>query len=267
MQTSFEWLFEPPASRADSTSTITCQACPAVFTPNTKGRPRKFCFDCCHGRTHSRLWRAARSDKQRGEEKKKARARYERAKAKKELARQAAYCRNCGDLLVGQRRKFCGYECNKKRMLFERHLTRQSSLPGGGWPTKVCEECGEDFDAVQFSEKPRRYCSVKCGRRAALRIRTKARRAALATDLVCEVDPNEIFARDNWACMACGVDTPRWLKGSLEPNAPELDHIIPLSRGGAHAQDNCRCLCRRCNSDKGSQTDDEWRGIVLKAVA
>ena len=28
--------------------------------------------------------------------------------------------------------------------------------------------------------------------------------------------------------VTCGVDTPKTLRGTIEDNAPEVDHIIPL---------------------------------------
>jgi 5-methylcytosine-specific restriction endonuclease McrA len=68
-----------------------------------------------------------------------------------------------------------------------------------------------------------------------------------------------VFVRDKWKCKACGCNTPQSLRGTCDPDAPELDHIIPLSRGGWHAPDNCQTLCRQCNQDKGAQLEHEWK--------
>ena len=35
----------------------------------------------------------------------------------------------------------------------------------------------------------------------------------------------------------------------------EIDHIIPLSRGGRHDEDNFQVLCKRCNLRKGRGFD------------
>ena len=35
--------------------------------------------------------------------------------------------------------------------------------------------------------------------------------------------------------------------------SPELDHIIPLSKGGAHTPENTQCVCRQCNSEKADK--------------
>jgi 5-methylcytosine-specific restriction endonuclease McrA len=47
-----------------------------------------------------------------------------------------------------------------------------------------------------------------------------------------------VFARDSWQCQYCGAV------------AENLDHVIPRSRGGAHAWDNVVASCKRCNSRK-----------------
>lgn len=62
-----------------------------------------------------------------------------------------------------------------------------------------------------------------------------------------------VFNRDKWKCQLCGVSTPKSLKGSYASKAPELDHIVPLSKGGAHTKENTQCACRQCNSAKGAK--------------
>lgn len=38
-----------------------------------------------------------------------------------------------------------------------------------------------------------------------------------------------------------------------------IDHKTPISRGGSNWPDNIQLLCSRCNSSKGTKTDEEWR--------
>ena len=38
----------------------------------------------------------------------------------------------------------------------------------------------------------------------------------------------------------------------------EVDHIIPISRGGTHSEGNLQPLCRSCNASKGAKTMSEW---------
>lgn len=40
--------------------------------------------------------------------------------------------------------------------------------------------------------------------------------------------------------------------------AREIDHYVPLSRGGSHTIDNLRPACITCNRSKGANMPDEW---------
>lgn len=54
-----------------------------------------------------------------------------------------------------------------------------------------------------------------------------------------------VFARDDWKCQYCGKA------------AENVDHVVPRSRGGAHAWDNVVACCRRCNSRKENRLPHE----------
>jgi len=66
------------------------------------------------------------------------------------------------------------------------------------------------------------------------------------------VDPIKVFDRDGWRCQLCGKKTPKAKRGTYSRNAPELDHIMPLSLGGEHSYRNTQCLCRSCNGSKSN---------------
>ena len=38
----------------------------------------------------------------------------------------------------------------------------------------------------------------------------------------------------------------------------EIEHFIPVSRGGTHTKDNVIFVCKKCNSKKGNLTYDEF---------
>lgn len=62
----------------------------------------------------------------------------------------------------------------------------------------------------------------------------------------------------------CGCGTPKRLRGSYEPSAPELDHVVPLAMGGTHTWGNVKCSCRRCNGAKGATA--RWQlGLEIAA--
>lgn len=67
------------------------------------------------------------------------------------------------------------------------------------------------------------------------------------------VHPFDIFSRDGWRCQVCGRSTPRRHRGTHRPNAPELDHRVPMSRGGDHIHTNLQTACRACNASKGGR--------------
>lgn len=145
------------------------------------------------------------------------------------------------------------------QQLKEAHLRLRAEKP--------CDVCGK---AVGKSRtRPKDVCSPTCRKKteAALanKLRAKIVREHKKKDTAVEsVSPMKVFKQANWKCQWCGVDTPREKRGTYEDCAPELDHIIPLSRGGSHTYANVQCLCRKCNGRKGDKiTPRHWksRGI------
>ena len=58
----------------------------------------------------------------------------------------------------------------------------------------------------------------------------------------------KIKERDGYTCQICG------LSNKDEPNLLlEIDHIIPLSKGGMTTEGNLQTLCWRCNRSKGAK--------------
>lgn len=121
-----------------------------------------------------------------------------------------------------------------------------------------CIECGNSFEyhtyispAYRYKRKSiPKYCSTKCAGKYSRRI-SRVKRKALERSLFIEnVDPIKVFNHSHWMCSYCGIDTPKELRGTYNDNAPELDHIIPLSKGGTHEYNNVQLLCRRCNAAK-----------------
>lgn len=73
---------------------------------------------------------------------------------------------------------------------------------------------------------------------------TKEQRAMMTSKL-----REEIKERDNHTCCKCGNSTYN------EPNLLlEIDHILPVSKGGLTKPDNLQTLCWRCNRSKGNKT-------------
>jgi hypothetical protein len=64
----------------------------------------------------------------------------------------------------------------------------------------------------------------------------------------------EVFERDRYICQLCGCKTSLRYKNQYHPKRSELDHITPLSKGGAHSRRNTQCLCHQCNIEKNNNT-------------
>jgi len=61
-----------------------------------------------------------------------------------------------------------------------------------------------------------------------------------------------IFKRDGYRCYLCGGRLAM-TKQVPHPQAPTLDHVIPLARGGSHSEDNLRAAHHACNVAKGTK--------------
>ena len=122
-----------------------------------------------------------------------------------------------------------------------------------------CKNCSLHFTQESHLGMPKQYCFI-CNRIISLerdrrerRVFRSKRRANIRNTKTENIDPFRIFDEYNWHCYICGVETPKDKRGTYEPNAPELDHIIPLAKGGTHMKDNLACCCRECNHKKSDQ--------------
>jgi FKBP-type peptidyl-prolyl cis-trans isomerase (trigger factor) len=65
-----------------------------------------------------------------------------------------------------------------------------------------------------------------------------------------------VFERDNYTCCYCGKRG-----GKLE-----VDHKIPVSKGGSDEIDNLATSCRLCNRQKKDKSIDEFKTSVRKTL-
>jgi 5-methylcytosine-specific restriction endonuclease McrA len=66
----------------------------------------------------------------------------------------------------------------------------------------------------------------------------------------------EIFIRDNWRCHLCGKKIDPQLP-RRHPDGATIDHLVPLSDGGADAPSNVASAHMRCNKAKGVRAMNE----------
>lgn len=164
-------------------------------------------------------------------------------------------CAVCGTEHV-TRSQTCSPEC---KVELSRRKSKAYYLKSRTAKTeRACLECGKFF-TPEYGSKRRTFCKLQCQRRATRRIAKAIRKARKRKVIAERFDPLEILRRDKHRCQLCGVATPARLRGKMVPNAPEVDHIIPLALGGCHSYENTQCLCRKCNHNKRNTTRGQLR--------
>jgi predicted RNA-binding Zn-ribbon protein involved in translation (DUF1610 family) len=185
-----------------------------------------------------------------------------KAIAKPQRSKALRHC-ECGRVLHHYAMKLCP-RCRDSR---EAQLREK--------PVRVCVVCGSTFTAKTFRSTT---CSSRCARKtqpyrkaqAAVkrrrraiygndRARKKARRLGVPYEPISRA---KVFIRDGWRCQLCNRSTPRRVMGRMVSNAPELDHIVPWAKGGAHIYDNVQCLCRKCNGAKAAAIRGQLRLLL-----
>lgn len=156
----------------------------------------------------------------------------------------AAYCSACSTPFVSRREKaMCSRACEVRAAGMAAHASLGRVVR--------CQQCEADFCPL-YGHSHSVLCGVcsegrKLAQKRTARLKRKARERAATVEAV---DPIVVLERDGWQCRICGIATPRSKRGSLDDDAPELDHIIPLAAGGEHSYRNTQCACRRCNREK-----------------
>ncbi|WP_406325811.1 HNH endonuclease [Streptomyces sp. NBC_01617] len=123
------------------------------------------------------------------------------------------------------------------------------------WFSACCPMC----DAWFITDNPRdQNCSPRCGRRA-----DKDKRRALERQaFVAPVSRPQVYERDHWTCQLCREPVARD-QVVPHPQAPTLDHIVPLARGGTHEPSNVQLAHYRCNSIK---SDGDWPAAAMASA-
>lgn len=60
-----------------------------------------------------------------------------------------------------------------------------------------------------------------------------------------------VFQRDDYQCQSCGK--------TKQEAILEIDHIIPIAKGGFNDMSNLQTLCRTCNKQKKHHFDQRFR--------
>jgi hypothetical protein len=154
-------------------------------------------------------------------------------------------CTQCGVTHVSHR-PWCA-DCQAEWVRLYYRKVNGISLSAG--PASSCLECGGELLPADNHRKVtmiRQYCSSVCRNRAKCR-RRRVTRAGLPTDRYAAAD---IFKRDEWTCQLCGDGIDRRVKWP-DPWSASIDHVVPVSMGGADVVSNVQAAHLRCNVVKG----------------
>jgi 5-methylcytosine-specific restriction endonuclease McrA len=181
-------------------------------------------------------------------------------------------CAGCGVDITSRpgQAKWCAKEC-REAVLGTRRSTPLSPA--------ICAllECGAPFQPKQEGQ---RCCSEKHGKllynresRADGRQKSSVwndkrrdnyhRRRALkkATSTGEPVLFAEIAERDRWRCSLCKKAVNPAVKWP-DPKSPSLDHVVPLSKGGAHDPSNVALAHLGCNTAKNNRGGGEQLMLI-----
>lgn len=192
-----------------------------------------------------------------------------------------ATCQWCGKSFVPAKPRhstFCGRQCcfhakgfrqriRQASRLFVRSIARKRSPAPKRAIVRLCRICKTETPAkgkwycLHCKADRTRECKAH-NRRMYGHCRKHRQRCERFGVLYTPINPRKVFDRDRWICQLCN----RKVQKAWDVNdnrSPELDHVMPLSRGGTHEWHNVQCSCRGCNGDKGSRKRGQTR-LALK---
>lgn len=122
-----------------------------------------------------------------------------------------------------------------------------------------CSKCG-----VQFGASSKRSRCDECKRKAnreASRRRKLIRERKIASSCVDKAVTREsVWKRQGGRCAMCNRKTTMDIDST--PRQATVDHIVPISKGGTHTQENTQLLCRDCNCKRKGDKATGQRFLV-----
>lgn len=160
------------------------------------------------------------------------------------VTRKLAACAWCGKdharrATERAARAFCSTACR----------VAADATPGSRWSTYAPDKAMQrDYmrayvAANRQSHNARSRAWAKANRDA----RNAAQAARRGRGELSRSQAREVFERCGRQCVACGS------KDQLQ-----LDHIVPIARGGVTKEQNMQILCRPCNQSKGARDFADW---------
>lgn len=143
---------------------------------------------------------------------------------------------------------------------------------------RTCTKCFRDLDIEQFyknangfmgrmahckecerasARERRQRANYKEAKRSYSRRYASKRRAMLRGATIGDVSFEAIRREQGDHCSYCNIEMYFGPEQYRDDKA-SMDHVIPLSRGGHHSNDNIVLACLACNMSKGNRLVSEW---------
>jgi len=152
-------------------------------------------------------------------------------------------CPQCGATFEAQfaQRRFCSNDCLQLR-----------HHPAKPVAERQCPVCATAF--MVAGNHQRKFCSKRCkdwdeARQPYTKAYNAEYRARKRTQSVERVKPELVLERDGHICQLC-FEPVDLTVGPRHRLAPSLDHIVPISKGGAHSYANIQLAHIGCNAKK-----------------
>lgn len=229
-------------ARWSSAQSATCLHCFGTLPPKRPTGPRSsYCSTSCRDRASY----ARRKDRVNAEARERNRIR---------RASMVKVCIECGSSFSPEhnaRQEICSDRCAGRR--HRDSSTRTCCEPDCGRPLRAKGVCNMHYKRILRAEgrmNDKNWTPAK----AAAWYRRKGMLEADAEVF----DYREIFDRDGWECGICHSPVDPALSHP-DPMSASLDHIVPVSLGGAHRRDNVQCSHLRCNIRKSNKIPERQR--------
>ena len=166
-------------------------------------------------------------------------------------------CKRCGKTFLSKTHdcNFCSFKCLYRNRDEEKMVIK----------IYKCKECGTKFFSHSEIHKSRIvFCSNGCSRRYLKRKNEARKRVAKKNVVIESFSLYQILVRDAYICGICG----NLIDISLPVNhrmSATIDHIMPLSKGGAHCWNNVQAAHLSCNAAKHNVIDYKYRGGGIKS--
>lgn len=163
-------------------------------------------------------------------------------------------CRACRASVITHGRvgtyKSRGCRCDLCREAWNAQCRRNQTAARAraGKSVRSCVVCTSNFNPRSNQVT----CSPECRKAHLGRLGTHYSRAKFYGVAYERIDSAAIFERDGWVCGICELPVDQ-AAPFPDPGSATLDHVVPMSRGGAHVAANVQLAHFYCNTVKGAR--------------